>query len=1462
MRSATIVVCTALTGTFMQALPAMATPPTGLREDSAHTVAASGGVSHPDTKLGKGWKSDKDRAVIAAADVDGLQILVSDSSNAYEWKTAASLSEPGMPADSWIGNQCVIDHDHAAVVYAPRSFTNKPDLMQGGAFAAIVNVTTGRVTKLPFTASLAYFDPSCNPSTHTAAFTAFRGMNDPATTKTRILSVNTAGKVLSSSAVKGEVTSAVPIKGGQVAALGRRLIRLDSAGKMTSLLTAGGLPYDIHPTANGKIFFVERNGASKARARVWDGKATTETIASGKLGAFDLKRGGGSRVFLTGQITGTAHTEATGITRLKAATDADISSAGKLAVQPPLTPGMRAGISRIKNAGQDFHGAEPSAQDNVSQAPTSASVAEAPVTVHSTATATGAKITQHVVVEAGPQGQDHLSPALAASAPDAGKVTRLSATASDDIAHDPTDPDRWCSVSRNDVHAQALQPTPNQVEWAVDMAVRGDLRASYIRQGGYRSQAGLGTVDPQGLFTPPTLSGGGRIPANVMLGIMAQESNLWQAESGAIPGQMGSPLAAVDGYYGHQIDPGMPESYWSINWDKSDCGYGVGQVTDGMRVAGHEKPGETSLSPGLQKAVAIDYTTNIAASMKILADKWNEVHKDGQKITVNNDDSSRVENWFTAVWNYNLGFNPPSAAGENGGHWGLGWYNNPANPIYKKSWGHPFMDTDVDGTEANHDAAHPQDWPYEEKVMGWAAWSIDTGYSYGTDGRQDWKGESGFSSAGFRPAWWTSTGQRSQVSPPLSTFCNSDNNCDPSTPPNCGTEECYKQYWWNKDKVIWKTNCDNDCGHELIKYQTLIQEPGRGYRLKDGTPVCTGAPDGSQVIASVPSGTETYGDCGQATSAGTFQFTFNPGTTALPTYEAKSDLHQIGGGYGGHFWYAHTRNVDHLGGDDGLMTVKGDWKLGNAVKDGEAKVWAHIPDTGAQTTNAVYQIVTPFETVDKTIDQKANEGKWVSLGAYNFNDQAPEVKLSNTTTDGSGDDDIAWGAIAVQPGDFSGFPKINFKAENPAAPDIDNIAAQVPQDVDPPIEGAALSARQKASPDAAPVKPTQKCSQPNGAGVRVCTSPFTTAAGTSQKLARSASTLAAQAGPISWCNSISASASKATRTEGCIKGTYAVNLRDNDGVTVGGGTVHVTQQIKLDPRSQTFTVWSEFSLPDLQGEATSLTLTDYVNTCWATAECTKDNFGNWSGSTTFGKGDTHSVSRTETFSWNKVTGGQGNLGFTWDTAWTAPGATGSANNSWRDPAFGIRCDNQVAGNTGCVFPNTIPTLPLNKEKYPAAAAYYYAMQEKLASHPGSAKYMHPLHREANNTTATNNRNIICKLAVAEWNPNTKAIGSSCDEYPFAKSKESGGTRVASGKQCVQMYALDNGDGTYTVKLDENYKNPTWNEVCGRLAVTTSQNTAAGGDLGRFTQDVRLLDNDAYYVKTGYESCNVDTVCNF
>ncbi|MEU0656936.1 SGNH/GDSL hydrolase family protein [Streptomyces albogriseolus] len=953
-------------------------------------------VPDPGQKLGKNWKISADRAVTTAADNEGLKVLTADSKDAYQWRTVATLAEPGMPADTWIGNSCAIDRDHAAVVYAPRTFTNKPDLMQGGAFTAVVDLKTGQVTKLPFTGSLAYFDPSCNPETRTAAFTAFRD------SKTRLITVNTNGKTTTDTTVIGQITSAVPTKDGLVAAHGRHLVHVDPRSRTIRRLAATkGVPFDIRPTRTG-IAFLDRSG-STAYARLWNGTGTSSTLASGKLGDLALEQGSEGRAFLTGNSTD-AKLAGTAVTRLDVRADAEVSSHGRLAVDPVLMPGVRAGLNRIGNAGKSFTRTEPPTWAHTSHDPTDGD--PAPPTITSVATATGEKINQTVADTTSGTGKESFSPALP-TARKSGRTPEKSGLAAQAAAdpHDPVDTDRWCSIPRNDVKALALQPTPNQVEWAVNMAIRGELRSKWITQGGWRSQLGLATVDPQGLFPAPELKGGGRIPAQVLLGVLAQESNLWQAEGGAIPGQMGNPQAAIAGFYGHKGE--TSDAYWRINWSQSDCGYGVGQVTDGMRLAGLEKPGETSLSPTKQRAVALDYTVNIAASMYILADKWNQVHTPGQTITINNDDPSKPENWFAALWNYNLGFNENKGDGKP---WGLGWYNNPANPVYPPSR-HPFM-TDP------RDAAKPQNWPYQEKVMGWAAWSMDTGYSYSSDGRQDWPGESGFSSAGFRPAWWGNEGQRDRVKPPLDAFCNTTNNCDAANPPDCPDAACYEKYWWRGSNVTWKSSCSIDCGNESIKYVTLRTEPGRGHRLKYGTPDCGAAPAGALIVESIPDSTDTYSDCGSSgTDAGTFQFTFYPSPAAtgpgLGLFEAKGDLHQIGGGHGGHFWYAHTRDTAHLGGPGARMTIDGTWTLGRSVE--WARVFAHMPDTGAHTQQARY-VIKGVAGGDRHryVNTHFSKNTWVELGVYRFTG-TPRVVLTNTTDDGTADEDVAWDAVAFQP---------------------------------------------------------------------------------------------------------------------------------------------------------------------------------------------------------------------------------------------------------------------------------------------------------------------------------------------------------------------------------------------------------------------------------------------------------------
>ncbi|GLP67580.1 hypothetical protein TUSST3_42020 [Streptomyces sp. TUS-ST3] len=1443
-RALTILAATAAVAGLIQVQPAAAKPvsPKPTPTSKPAPAAPKGAVKAPDTTLGKGWKTSGDRAVTSAADSDGLHLLVADSKNAYAWKTVTVLSEPQLPADTWIGNSCVMDDHHAAVVYAPRTFTNKPDLMMGGAFTAVVNLDDGSVTKLPFTASLAYFDPTCNPVTHTAAFTALRDA------ETRLVTVDTKGATVADTTAKGEITSAVPTEDGVVAAAGNRLVHVDRKGRTAELAATEHAPYGIRVTGDGMVTYIDRTGDTGADVQTYaHGRKTT--VASGPLTAMNLRQGTDGTVYLAGKASHGKSFAATGIKQLNVSPDADVSTRGRLAVDPVVSPAVLAGVDNIEDAGRGFSRTttrEPAART------TPGRVSHA-LTITGTVPGTGRRTTQTAAAP-GTTAGGRTSPALTGSSkPQMSTMSMLTTADDDPRAHDPVDTDAWCSVPRNDTATQALQPTPNQVEWAVDMAVRGDLRSGYLTQGGWRSQTGLSTIDPQGMFPVPTLNtgGSGRIPAQVELGILAQESNLWQAESGAIPGQMGSPLAAVDGYYGHQTG-GTLADYWTIHWDKSDCGYGVGQVTDGMRKAGYEKEGETSLPVSTQRAIALDYATNIAASLYILADKWNEVHESGQTITVNNDDPAKPENWFAAVWNYNLGFNKKADEGTNG-NWGLGWYNNPANPVYPPSR-LSFMNTDVDPLAAK-DAAQPQKWPYEEKVMGWAAWSIDTGHSYATSGRQDWPGESGFSSAGFRPAYWNgaagaytipgnATYNRAHVSPPLDTFCNAQNGCDAANPPNCSDAACYTPYWWNASNATWKSDCATTCGFENIKYQTLVSEPGRGSRLQYGTPVCSGAPSGAKVVDSDPAGVNTWSSCGTTSTDGSFQFTFYPDPNAtgpgLGQYDAKADLHQIGGGYQGHFWYTHARDTDHLGGDGGRMTILGDWKLNSAVSGSQAKVYVHIPDTGAQVTNASYQVVTPFGTVTKTVDQNANESNtWVSLGAYNFKDQAPEVRLSNSTPDGAADKDVAYDAVAFVPGDYSGIPSdLTFHD-----PDVN--AAQ-PADITTPTDvGMSVIA------GGGPAGPSA-----------------TSAASVSAVLADRPASF------VTWCNvePFNLGQQWVNRTEACIKDHVTVVIVDEDQNIIG--TMEFDEQAELKTYSDNAT--SNALLKLIPTAATGVGATAPV-TITSAAVCSIDcttasQIWNTSDTWDWATGDRHVGEIQTAMIWGQslsvdLLGMQWKLGA---LVADVPSETEAAIGT--DRYSELRCDTTVTTTPGCIFDYYKPTYSMNSQKFPAAAAHAWLVQHELPAHLGlkgqgqALTYLGDSVMSPSDPTKKQsdvNRALMCPTAwernqSVTLSPELSSKGTdtpSCDELAFAKSYQSGGTPsslggtnpVGSGDDCLQTYAMKDADGLWRLHADLRYPLPTWNEVCGRSSMSNNQNTQSMSLFPTFRRNYRVMDKDDYWL---------------
>jgi hypothetical protein len=126
--------------------------------------------------------------------------------------------------------------------------------------------------------------------------------------------------------------------------------------------------------------------------------------------------------------------------------------------------------------------------------------------------------------------------------------------------------------------------------------------------------------------------------------------------------------------------------------------------------------------------------------------------------------------------------------------------------------------------------------------------------------------------------------------------------------------------------------------------------------------------------------------------------------------------------------------------------------------------------------------------------------------------------------------------------------------------------------------------------------------------------------------------------------------------------------------------------------------------------------------------------------------------------------------------------------------------------------------------------------------PDGWGYAQPLRRLADDGLANTNRSIVCAGFVPDP---TVPGGDSCDEYAFAKTYQSGAMLGQTGAQCAEIKPyIDDVTGTWYIQLVNNV---TFTERCVRGHVTLADNTDVGGDLGRFTQQQRLLDFDPYWV---------------
>lgn len=285
--------------------------------------------------IGAGWRSSADRMWATSSDADGFHLLAAEARNGYAWRTVATLSEPGFDTDMWIGNACVSGSGRRAlVVYAPRAFTNKEDLASRGGFTATVDLDTGRVTKLPVQTSLAYYNPGCGPG-ETAVVTQEGSSAKPAT---RLLPVDlAAGRLGGPVEVPGQVTSAVPAKGGGwIAADSRRLIRISPQGRRTELARTDSVPFRLTADADGGVVFMDRNAKGRSvvkRAEPGGPGTRVGTLASGPLGQVGLARSAAGKVFITGSPDTVSERLPAAVARVAGfAKDAVVSTTGAAAV--------------------------------------------------------------------------------------------------------------------------------------------------------------------------------------------------------------------------------------------------------------------------------------------------------------------------------------------------------------------------------------------------------------------------------------------------------------------------------------------------------------------------------------------------------------------------------------------------------------------------------------------------------------------------------------------------------------------------------------------------------------------------------------------------------------------------------------------------------------------------------------------------------------------------------------------------------------------------------------------------------------------------------------------------------------------------------------------------------------------------------------------------------------------------
>jgi hypothetical protein len=333
--------------------------------------------------------------------------------------------------------------------------------------------------------------------------------------------------------------------------------------------------------------------------------------------------------------------------------------------------------------------------------------------------------------------------------------------------------------------------------------------------------------------------------------------------------------------------------------------------------------------------------------------------------------------------------------------------------------------------------------------------------------------------------------------------------------------------------------------------------------------------------------------------------------------------------------------------------------------------------------------------------------------------------------------------------------------------------------------------------------------------------------------------------PQVWCDSLTPNTFWVTRTGICVESgiTYTL-INVNTGAVIGTAQFTFAQQITTSTTKLTWTEADYLTLVAETGAAAGLSVT-WLTAC--SAPCTPATSEPWGPATPIALGET--LTGSIALADAPAGGAVNSLTNSYDVTVTQPGATPTGSATWSAPA--VRCDNKVAvSNTaGCIIPDYTPVFSVSLAASGSSAAMIEWAQAHLSGHWGLQGSGQPLHRLASTSKANSNRAVICNSTFVSGS--TGVATDSCDEFPFAKSYESGALHgVTSGAQCAQVTAIRTAaTGTVAQQWGKIsvIGTPTGNEKCVRGHIPSSLNSDIGGALGRLTQSQRLIDNDPYWL---------------